>query len=133
MNMHSFTVRGTLVLVLMLSMAACSKKEDKMAPAAIPTGNAAKVLSAADCDKLPDPAPRDGSAAARATAISEGVAARMACKKAASESHDPQDLARIRAIQEQQEADRQASKKSEADFRQGLKEGAAKPIQELKY
>jgi hypothetical protein len=42
-------------------------------------------------------------------------------------------LARVREIKEKEEADRVARKVSEAEWKQGVKEGAKQPIREYKY
>lgn len=136
MFLHAHTTKAALLVGLTLALAACGKQEDQ--PAASPafrTGNGEKVRTAADCDKLPDPKPADESAAGRATAVSQGVAARAACKKevAAQQDKPNADLARIREIKEKEEAERVGRKVSEEEWKRGIREGASRPLKEYKY
>jgi hypothetical protein len=43
------------------------------------------------------------------------------------------DLARIRAINEKEEAERSARKVSEEEWKRGVKDGSKQPIKEYKY
>jgi hypothetical protein len=123
----ALTTKAALIAALTLALAACGKQEEL--PAAQSPDKAA--LTVAECDKLPDPKPADDSAAGKATAVSQGVAAREACKKTAAKGSD--DLARIREIMEKQEAERTAVKKSEEEWKRGINESAGKPLKEYKY
>jgi len=132
MALRTKTPKGPLILTLLLVLSACSKQEP---PKDAENAQQAPV-SAADCDKLPDPKPNDDSAAGRATAVSEGMAARAACKKAAAV--DPQakanaDLARIREIKEKEQADQAARRISEREWGQRINESSGKPIKDYKY
>jgi hypothetical protein len=131
MSLYAYTTKGALIVALSLVLAACGKEPPTLGPA-FPAGN---PLTAADCDKLPDPKPADDSAAGRATAVSQGVAARAACKKevAARQDKPNADLARIREIKEKEEAERTAAKQTDEQFKRGLKEGGSQPLRELKY
>jgi hypothetical protein len=133
MSLHAYTTKGALIVALSLVLAACGKQDQPATP--FPTGNGQAPLTAADCDKLADPKPADDSAAGRATAVSQGVAARAGCKKevAAQQDKPNADLARMREIMEKQEAERSAAKQSDEQFKRGLKEGAKQPIREFKY
>jgi len=133
MSLHAYTTKGALIVALSLVLAACGKQDQPAAP--FPTGNGQSPMSATDCDKLPDPKPADDSAAGRATAVSQGAAARAACKKevAAHQDKPSADIARMREIMEKQEAERGARKISEKEWGRRLNEGASKPIKEYKY
>lgn len=134
MALFTHTTQAALLVALSLALAGCGKQEEPAAAAAFPAGNADKPLTLAECAKLPDPKPADDSAASRATAVSQGVAAREACKKEVAMQDKPNaDLARIREIKEKEDAERTVAKQSEEEFRRGLKEGGAKPLQGLKY
>lgn len=143
MVLHAHTTKAALLVALTLALAACGKQDEQPAastPAAasapaFPTGNGDKVMTLADCEKLPDPKPADDSAAGRAAAVGQGQSARAACKKEVTAQQDKPnaDLARIREIKEKEEADRVARKVSEAEWKQGVKEGAKQPIKEYKY
>lgn len=128
------TIKAALLVAFVLALAACGKQEEPPTATPFPTGND-KVLTVAECEKLPDPKPRDDSAAGRATAVSEGVAARAACKKTAEAAQDKPnaDLARIREIKEKEQAEQAARKVTEAEWKKGIKEGGAKPVKEYKY
>lgn len=125
---------GATIVALSLALASCGKQE-QAAPITVEPTKAAAPPTAADCDKLPDPKPHDDSAAGKATAVSEGVAARDACKRAVSTQQDKAnaDLARIRAIKEKEEAERSARKVSEGEWKRGVKDGSKQPIKEYKY
>ena len=77
MVLHAHTTKAALLVALTLALAACGKQDaqpDASTPAAastpaFPTGNGDKVMTLADCDKLPDPKPADDSAAGRAAAV----------------------------------------------------------------
>lgn len=131
---QAHVIRGAAIVALSLALVACGKQEQPAPTPAEPTKVAAP-LSAVECDKLPDPKPRDDSAAGKATAVSEGMAARDACKKAVSGQQDKStaDLARIRAIKEKEEAERNARRVSEEEWKRGIKEGSKQPIKDYKY
>lgn len=143
MVLHAHTTKAALLVALTLALAACGKQDEQPAastPAAasapaFPTGNGDKQMTLAECDKLPDPKPADESAAGRAAAVGQGQAARAACKKevAAQQDKPNADLARIREIKESEQAERDARKVSEAEWKRGVKEGAKQPIKEYKY
>lgn len=143
MFLQAHTAKAALLVALTLALAGCGKQEEQPAasPAAavsspaFPTGNGDKVLTAADCDKLPDPKRVDESAAGRATAVSQGVAARAACKKEAAAQLDKPnaDLARIREIKEKEQVDHADRKISEKEWGKRVKEGGSKPVREFKY
>lgn len=126
--------RGVTIVALSLALAACGKQEPA-APTAVEPAKAPASLSAADCDKLPDPKPHDDSATGKATAVSEGIAAREACNRAVNSQQDKAnaDLARIRAIKEKEEAERNARKVSEEEWKRGIKDGSKQPIKEYKF
>ena len=131
MTLLAQTTKGTLLAAVLLALVACGKPEEPSAP---PPAGSELPTSAADCDKLPDPKPADDSAAGRATAVSEGKAAREACKKAvAKRDAGNDDLARIREIKENEEADRKSRKVAEEEWKRGVKEGAEQPLKEYKY
>lgn len=140
---HAHTTKAALLVALTLALAACGKQDaqpDASTPTAasapaFPTGNGDKAMTLADCDKLPDPKPVDDSAAGRAAAVGQGQAARADCKRevTAKQGKPNADLARIREIKEKEDADREARKVSEAEWKQGIKEGAKQPIKEYKY
>lgn len=140
MAVHAHIARGALFIAVALALAACTKQDDQAgaaAPAAasapaFPTGND-KSMTAADCDKLPDPMPADDSAAGRAAAVGQGQAARAACKKDVAAQQPNADLARIREIKENEEAERLGRNKSEAEWRQGVKEGSKQPVKKYTY
>lgn len=145
MNLHAqIPQKFALVITLALFMVGCGKQEETVttpptaaSEPAFPTGNGDKVMvmTIADCDKLPDPKPTDDSAAGRATAVSQGVATRAACKKEVTALQDKPnaDLARIRAIKEKEQADQADRKISEKEWGRRIKEGGSQPIRELKY
>ena len=134
--------KTALLLGLALALAACGKQDDQAtaspaaaASSAFPAGNSDNVRTAADCDRLPDPTTPDDSAAGRATAVSQGVAARAACKKAVAAQQDKPnaDLARIREIKEKEQADLADRNISEKEFGKRFKEAGSQPIREYKY
>ena len=137
---HANTAKSALLIALALALAACGKQDEQPAastPAAasapaFPTGNGTQAMTLEDCDKLPDPKPADDSAAGRAAAVGQGQSARAACKKEVA-ARPNADLARIREIKENEEADRLQRQKSEAEWRQGVKEGSKKPIKQYTY
>jgi hypothetical protein len=127
-----------LILALLLALSACTKQDEPPKPdPASPTGTTQQApMSAADCDRLPDPRPIDDSAAGRARAVSEGMAAREACKKAAAVTPQDKanaDLARIRQIKEKEQADQAARRMTEQEWGQRINESSGKPIKEYKY
>lgn len=133
----------TLLIALTVLLSACDKAEEKQVAAiaasaakeAFPVGNASATPTLGDCEKIPNPKPTDDSAASQATAVSQGTAARAACKKAALASMDKPnaDLARIREIKEKEQADEASRKISEKEWGKRLNEGAGKPIKDYKY
>lgn len=128
---------SAVALFTAVLIAGCGKPDDQ-APAAPPTTAAQQpTLNAEDCERLADPAPVDNSAADRATAISQGVAARQACKRAANAAGAPNqanaDLARIREINEQEVAEKGARKISEDEWKRRLRAAREAPLKELKY
>jgi hypothetical protein len=137
MVLRTNTTKGTLILALLLALGACTRQEEPPKDAALPAGSTQQApMSAADCDKLPDPTPTDDSAAGRARAVSEGMAIREACKKTAAANQQDKanaDLARIREIKEKEQADQATTKQSDKEFYRGLAEGAKQPIKEFKY
>jgi hypothetical protein len=124
-------------------LTACGKHDEQAAPAAAsasasasPTTNAHQTTTtAADCDKLPDPKPADESAAGRATAVSQGIAARAACKKGVANQQNTAnaDLARIREIKEKEEAEHNAAKQSEEEWKRAARGSSKTPLKEFKY
>jgi hypothetical protein len=124
-------------------LTACGKHDEQAAPAAAsasasasPTTNAHQTTTtAADCDKLPDPKPADESAAGRATAVSQGIAARAACKKAVANQQNTAnaDLARIREIKEKEQADQASREKSSKEWFGNVKKAGQAPLKEFKY
>ena len=132
-----------LFIALTALLSACEKPEESQVAAiaasaakeAFPMGNGTSPLTPADCEKIPNPKPTDDSAASQATAVSQGTAARAACKKAALGSVDKPnaDLARIREIKEKEQADEANRKISEKEWGKRLNEGAGKPIKDYKY
>ena len=132
---HQRTISAAFLVVLALSLGACSKQDDQAAGTAFPTGNGDKPLTLAQCDAIPDPKPADDSAAGRSTAVSLGLSARSACRKAVSMQADKPnaDLARIREIKEKEEAERTSSKISEEEWKRRIKEGSSAPLKEYKY
>lgn len=132
-----------LVLGLTALLSACDKAEEKQVAAiaasaakeAFPMGNATATPTVGDCENIPNPKPADDSAASQATSVSQGVAARAACKKAAQAALDKPnaDLARIREIKEKEQADEASRKISEKEWGKRLNEGAGKPIKDYKY
>jgi hypothetical protein len=143
MVLHTHTTKAVLLVALTIGLTACGKQDERAAasmPAAasasaFPTGNADKVMTLADCDKLPDPKPADESAAGRAAAVGQGQSARADCKRAVAAKQDKAnaDLARIREIKEKEDAAGEARRVSEAEWKRGIKEGAKQPIKEYKY
>lgn len=134
MTLPTDSIKCTLLVALAIALAACGK-QDETTPTTFPMGNGEQVLNLADCDKLPNPKPVDDSAVSKATAVSQGVAAREACKQAFTEKQDKSnaDLARIREIKEAEEAERQRTKVTEEEWRQSVKKGAQAPLKEYKY
>lgn len=139
---HIHTTKAALLLGLALALVACGKQDSPAtasaaaaSSSAFPAGNGDTVLTAADCDRLPDPKASDDSAAGRATAVSQGVAARAACKKAAAAQQDKPnaDLARIREIKEKEQADLADRKISDKEYGKRFVEGGSQPIREFKY
>jgi hypothetical protein len=143
MFLHAHLIRTQLFIALGFVIAGCTNKDQQppAAPAtpapslAFPVGSGDRLLSVADCDKLPDPKPADDSAAGRATAVSQGVAARAACKKEVSmwQAVPSSDVTRIREIREKEQADQSARKVSEKEWGKRINEGSGKPIKEYKY
>ena len=139
MKLSADTTKAALLVALTLALAGCGKQDEKSsaastagaASASIPAGNGDKTLLLAECDKLPDPKATDNSAAGRATAVSQGVAARAACRKEVEQPNA--DLARIREIMEKEQAGKQAREVSNKEWFNGVKEGGKKPIRDLKY
>ena len=123
-----------MLIALALMLGACSKPEEPTSTPA-PDATTAAPLSAADCDRMPDPAPTDDSAAGRSTAVSRGVAARTACKRAASAppGQTNADVARMREIMEKQEAERKGQKISDEEWARRVKEAGKAPVKEYKY
>ncbi len=147
MTLHAHTIKTALLIMLTLALASCGKQEEQpktetptpiaasappFAPS-FPTGNEAKPMTEADCDKLPDPKPVSAHSMHKAIATIQGQGARRDCKRALAAQKYNADLARIREIKEREEAERDASKMSEEEQRRRLKEGAAAPIKEYKY
>lgn len=143
MVLHTHTTKAALLVALTVALTACSKQDEQPAastPAAasapaFPTGNGDKVMTLADCDKLPDPKPADDSAAGRAAAVGQGQSARAACKKEVTAQQDKPnaDLARVREIKEKEEAERNRRAQSDEAWNQRVKEAAKAPIKEYKY
>jgi len=140
MVQHAHTGKAALLIALTLALAACGKQDAPPSGAAAPAASAASIpmgngksLTVADCDKLPDPKPADDSAAGRAAAVGQGQAARAACKKEVAAQQPNADLARIREIKEHEEADRVGRKKSEEEWRQGVKDGSKQPLKKYSY
>lgn len=143
MVLYAHTTKVGLMLAFTLALAACGKPDRQSGAStlgaasapAFPTGNRDKVMTLADCDKLPDPKPADDSAAGRAAAVGQGHAARAACKKEVVAQQDKAngDLARIRELQEKEAADRANRKHSEQEWGKRLNEAANTPIKEYKY
>ena len=134
MALFTHTTQAALLVALSLALVGCGRQEEPAAAAAFPAGNADKPLTLAECERLPDPKPADDSAASKATAVSQGVAAREACKKEVALQDKPNaDLARIREIKEKEQADQAARKISEKEWGQRINESAGKPIKEYKY
>ena len=136
---QAHTGKVALLMALTLALAACGKQDTPSGAAAsasaasFPTGNGDKSLTFAGSDKLPEPKPADDSAAGRAAAVGLGQAARAACKKDLVAQQPNADLARIREIKEHEEADRLGHKKSEEEWKQGVKDGAAQPLKKYSY
>jgi hypothetical protein len=126
---------ASLIAACALALAACGKQTDNTTAPAAPAQPGA--FTASDCERLPDPKALDDSAAGKATAVSQGVAAREACKKTATAQQDNDkpnaDLARIREIKEREQAELAAAKQRNTESGQAAANGAAKPIRELKY
>ena len=122
--------RGAAIVALSLALAACGKQEPP-APTPVEPTKPAAPLSAAECEKLPDPPPADDSAAGRANAVSAGIAARSECKKAAVAQQN--DLAKMRQLMEKEAADREAAEKRSKSSSEAMKEGGARPIRDLKF
>ena len=127
---------ASLIAASALALAACSKQPDTTTAPPSPTAQPG-AFTASDCDRLPDPKPLDDSPAGQATAASQGMTAREACKKTANaqgaKDKPNADLARIREIKELEQADLAAAKRRNTESGQAAANGAAKPIRELKY
>ncbi|RZI60603.1 MAG: hypothetical protein EOP14_00565 [Pseudomonas sp.] len=133
MTLCTNTIKGATLVALSLVLVACGKQQAQDEASSFPTGNDEAHIAAGDCDKLPDPKPADNSAAGRARAVSDGVAARAACKKRAGQDKSNADLTRIREIKEAEHAAATNAKQSEDEFRKGIKEGGARPVRDFKY
>lgn len=143
MSLHTHMSKAAMLILLLLVLAACGKQEDEgVAPASVPVSMphlpapvVEQAMTPADCDKLPDPKPESDSAASRAAAVSQGMAARAACKKyvAAQDFKANDDLARIRAIKEKEQADLADRKVSEEEWAARVKEGGSKPVRQFSY
>ena len=120
-----------LAVATLALLTACSNAEPDT-----PSDSPATAFGPADCNKLPDPKPADASATAATRAAQEGDAMRNACKNAVAaktnERSDKDDLARIRQLMEQKHADEAATKRAREAWAQGLKDGAAAPLQTFK-
>lgn len=132
MSLQAGVNSSALIVTLAIALAGCGKKEE---PGAAPASesSASAPLTAADCDRMPNPSPTDDSAAGRSTAVSQGVAARAACKRAASAPEANADLARMREIMEKQEAERKGQKLSNEESARRVKEAGKAPVKEYKY
>lgn len=133
-SLPAFASRGSLIAVLALALAACNKQEDS-APAPVGGAATSPPLAAAECDLVPDPAPVDGTPTGKSTAVSRGIAARAACKKAASASQASSntDVLRIREMMEKREAERAESKASGEEWSRRMKEGGKAPLEKVPY
>ncbi len=136
---HPHPLEATLMVALVLALAACGKQDDPpaapaQAAAAAPSAPVATTVaqvSLADCDKLPDPRPADNSATGRATAVILGQNARRACKNEVTARNHPEvDPDRIRTVKGSDGADHPMT---EAEWKQGIKDGARAPIKDYKY
>ena len=134
-------IRATsLVLTASLALAACGQQDQtpsdspSQAAATTPVGNAVS-MTAADCERLPDPKSSEDSAAGRAAAAARGSAPRAACQKAvvASPTTSDSDLARIRQIMEKEEAERAAQKAADKEYGRRLSEAGKAPLKQYKY
>lgn len=138
--------RAGLSIGLLSMLSACDQGTSPTAPpvastevaasAAQPMRQASGPMTAAECDRLRDPAPADMSAASRATSVVQGIANRAACKReaeAAQNSVATAELTRIREIKEKEQADLRQQKISEKEWAKRLNEGAGKPVKEYKY
>lgn len=132
MTLRGNTIKGVILVALPLVLGACDKP-DQSGAEVFPTGNAESALTAADCEKLPDPKPVDDSAAGRARAVSEGAAARASCRKSVNQDTASADLQRIREIKEAERADQASAMQSDGEFRKGIKEGGARPVRDFKF
>lgn len=134
MSVPRYARKAAVIVTFGLALTACTKPEEPATPA-IPAGNAQAPMSAADCDRLVDPTPSDDSPTGKATAVSQGMAARAACKRAASAPHGQsnEDLARMRQIMEKQEAERNGRKISDEEWARRVKEAGKKPPKEYHY
>lgn len=122
-----FTAGGIL-------LSGCTKEDPSASAPAASSPQPASPQSAADCDKLPDPISSDVSAAGRAAAVSQGAAARDACKRQfGALDKGNADLARIRQIKEIEQAEREARKTSEEKWRQDVKRGGNAPLKQYTY
>lgn len=134
MTLCKYIIKSAFIAALTLELAACGKQEGSVPGESITSPT---PITAADCDKLPDPRPLDESAAGKARALMEGQNARELCKKTinAQQANDQSnaDLARIRAIKEKEEAEREASRMSAKEASDALKKGSAEPLRELKF
>lgn len=128
----SITIRLVFVSLVVL-FTACSKQEPSTE--SFPVGNGGDALSAAECDRIPDPPALDDSAASRSIAVSQGVALRNACKENARSQSDARnsDLARIRAIKEKEDAQSTSSALSQKQYNNEAKDAASKPRIDIKY
>ena len=130
MNLITRQTAAALYVVGAVLVSACTK-EEPVVPSVVPSVGA---QTTADCDKVPDPKSLDESAAGRATAVSQGVAARAACKRELSSANKGNaDLRRIREIQEKEQADRDSRKVSEEQWRRDMKRGASAPLKQYSY
>ncbi len=139
MSQFTLHTKATLLIAISLAVGACSKQEET--PPATPANAASapvspNAMTAADCDKLPDPARSDDSAAGRAAAVSQGQALRRSCKKTVEQAQETKpnaDLARIREIKEKEQSDQSAREKSNKEWFGNLSKGAKQPVKEYKY
>ena len=135
MTQFQLTTTASLIAACAFSLAACTKQPETTNSPPSQTARPG-AFTAADCDRLPDPKPLDESAAGKATASYQGMAAREACKKTATAQGDKDkpnaDLARIRELKEIEEARVKAANQSTEEFAKGVARGAAAPIRILK-
>lgn len=119
------TVAAVLAVAAVVSLAGCGKSDEQTLSKGAPI----------NCNALADPRPADESAAARAAATAQGMAAREACRKPPSSAQDKAnaDLARIREIKEKEQKELNDKKISEKEWGKQLNKGANTPIKEYKY